>query len=95
MIAVSRTNRGLVRHNNEDSVLVREPDLFAIADGMGGADAGEVASYEAVHLLESSIFPRWTVQTFFPPWKRQSFGSIKRFSTLPVKKKHFPVWGLP
>ena len=53
MIAVSRTNRGLVRHNNEDSVLVREPDLFAIADGMGGADAGEVASYEAVHLLES------------------------------------------
>ena len=51
MIAVSRTNRGMVRPNNEDSILVREPDLYAIADGMGGADAGEVASYEAVHQL--------------------------------------------
>lgn len=30
MIAVSRTNRGLVRHNNEDSVLVREPDLLPL-----------------------------------------------------------------
>ena len=32
MIAVSRTNRGMVRPNNEDSILVREPDLYAIAD---------------------------------------------------------------
>ena len=45
MLAVSRTNRGLVRKNNEDSVLVRIPDLFAIADGMGGSEAGEIASY--------------------------------------------------
>ena len=51
MIAVTRTSRGLVRPKNEDSILVWEPDLYAIADGMGGADAGEVASYEAVQQL--------------------------------------------
>ena len=52
MLAVSRTNRGLVRKNNEDSVLVRIPDLFAIADGMGGSEAGEIASFEAVRRLQ-------------------------------------------
>ena len=52
MLAVSRTNRGLVRENNEDSVLVRIPDLFAIADGMGGSEAGEIASFEAVKRLQ-------------------------------------------
>ena len=67
MIAVSRTNRGLVRHNNEDSVLVREPDLFAIADGMGGADAGEVASYEAVHLWKARSFPGGPYKHSFLP----------------------------
>jgi protein phosphatase len=38
---LSRT--GHVRRNNEDSYLIRG-DLFMIADGMGGAAAGEVAS---------------------------------------------------
>jgi PPM family protein phosphatase len=37
------TQVGHVRHNNEDSYLIRG-DLFMIADGMGGAAAGEVAS---------------------------------------------------
>ena len=37
------TQTGHVRRNNEDSYLIRG-DLFMIADGMGGAAAGEVAS---------------------------------------------------
>jgi serine/threonine protein phosphatase PrpC len=37
------TRTGHVRRNNEDSYLIRG-DLFMIADGMGGAAAGEVAS---------------------------------------------------
>jgi serine/threonine protein phosphatase PrpC len=37
------TQTGHVRQNNEDSYLIRG-DLFMIADGMGGAAAGEVAS---------------------------------------------------
>ena len=43
---------GLTRQNNED-VWIAEPDigLFALADGMGGHKAGEVAAKEAVDEL--------------------------------------------
>ena len=40
---VTKTDHRPQRRNNEDA-FVREPPLFAIADGMGGAQAGEVAS---------------------------------------------------
>ncbi len=54
MIAVSKTNIGLVRNSNEDSVLVDLPDLFAIADGMGGYAAGEIASAETINVLRDA-----------------------------------------
>ena len=38
------TNVGKVRKNNEDSLLVIEPEIFVVADGMGGQAAGEIAS---------------------------------------------------
>lgn len=43
---------GRVRGHNEDRHLVRPP-LIAVADGMGGAQAGEVAAGMAVHALEA------------------------------------------
>jgi serine/threonine protein phosphatase PrpC len=41
------TDTGRQRRANEDSLLVRSP-LYVVADGMGGAQAGEVASSVAV-----------------------------------------------
>ena len=39
----ARADTGRKRRHNEDSYVVAPP-LFAVADGMGGAQAGEVAS---------------------------------------------------
>jgi len=45
LVSAGLTDVGLRRSNNEDAFLViPEMGLFAIADGMGGAAAGEVAS---------------------------------------------------
>ncbi|MEE0845978.1 MAG: Stp1/IreP family PP2C-type Ser/Thr phosphatase [Eggerthellaceae bacterium] len=46
----SRTDIGCVRDHNEDSLVVAPP-LFAVADGMGGHAAGEVASEIATTAL--------------------------------------------
>jgi protein phosphatase len=50
MEAAVRTDTGRRRRRNEDAY-VCEPPLFAIADGMGGAQAGEVASGLAAAVL--------------------------------------------
>ncbi|MDR2492318.1 MAG: Stp1/IreP family PP2C-type Ser/Thr phosphatase [Coriobacteriales bacterium] len=46
----ARTDVGCVRTHNEDSLIV-SPPLYAVADGMGGHAAGEVASEVAVQAL--------------------------------------------
>jgi protein phosphatase len=48
-----RTDTGRQRQANEDALFARAP-LFAVADGMGGAQAGEVASQIATEALEES-----------------------------------------
>ena len=49
----AKTDPGRKRRGNEDAFVCRPP-LFAIADGMGGAQAGEVASALAVEPLNES-----------------------------------------
>jgi protein phosphatase len=49
----SATDPGRKRRQNEDSFVVRPP-LFAIADGMGGAKAGEIASALAAGALNEA-----------------------------------------
>ncbi|MDQ2623095.1 MAG: protein phosphatase, partial [Actinomycetota bacterium] len=49
-----RTDVGRQRQANEDSYLARAP-LFVVADGMGGAQAGEVASLTAVQAFQSGL----------------------------------------
>lgn len=51
MLVGARSHRGMVREMNEDSILVK-PGLYAVADGMGGHNAGEVASATAVKMLD-------------------------------------------
>ena len=53
------TDPGMVRDHNEDSVIIVKNDegsyLMAIADGMGGHSAGEVASSIAIKYLEKNF----------------------------------------
>ena len=46
----SCTHVGCIRDHNEDNLLVSSP-LFAVADGMGGHEGGEIASEIAVQIL--------------------------------------------
>jgi PPM family protein phosphatase len=56
MEAYALTDRGCVRANNEDYCLVQpELGLYVLADGMGGAKAGERASRLAVDTVAETV----------------------------------------
>lgn len=51
-VSAGRSDRGNLRDRNEDAILVREDlGLWAVADGLGGHDAGDVASRTVVERL--------------------------------------------
>lgn len=51
-LSCGRTDTGMVRDHNEDAILERpEAGLWAVADGMGGHSAGDVASTMVVETL--------------------------------------------
>src|SRR3954467_1449961 len=49
-----KTDTGKQRNANEDSYFARAP-IFVVADGMGGAQAGEVASKGAADAFERDL----------------------------------------
>lgn len=58
MQAVGRTDQGMVRHINQDSIFISTtpvgplPSLFLVADGMGGHNAGDfVSKFLVEHLI--------------------------------------------
>ena len=75
------TDKGMLRETNEDDfgTAVRDvPDhptiLLAVADGMGGEDAGEVASRMVIHSLKQSFAELETVDGApYNEWVQQAF----------------------
>ncbi|MBV8665843.1 MAG: hypothetical protein JO269_05090, partial [Burkholderiaceae bacterium] len=58
---VSLSDTGMVRDLNEDSVTLRpELGVAVLADGMGGYNAGEVASSMAVSTVADGLVQNWT-----------------------------------
>ncbi len=59
MQGVSISKTGLVRSNNEDRVFCQpESGLFMVADGMGGAYGGEIASALAVEIMAQELLEK-------------------------------------
>jgi len=62
--AAGMTDKGLVRDNNEDAyALYNEaigalPNLYVVADGMGGHQCGEVASSKAIEYFLKKMIRR-------------------------------------
>src|SRR5947209_12375378 len=52
--SICKTDTGRQRRENEDSAIARAP-MFVVADGMGGARAGEVASEIAIESFQDGL----------------------------------------
>lgn len=56
LVSGSKSDRGLLRENNEDSFYVNDMlGVYVLADGMGGHDGGEIASNLVVQTLGKNL----------------------------------------
>jgi serine/threonine protein phosphatase PrpC len=73
------TDTGRQRQANEDALFASAP-LFAVADGMGGAQAGEVASQLATEALEQAGPERGAPESYLRGVVQEANGKIHAFA---------------
>ena len=100
MKSFSLTDVGQVRSQNQDYVYASEqpignlPNLFVLADGMGGHNAGDFASRCAVSVIEASVKKDMS----FNPIKIMRHAieeRMKRFMSWRKQMQEKPAWGQP
>ena len=93
MKSYSVTDVGQKRQVNQDYVFASEepvgnlPNLFVVADGMGGHKAGDFASSFAVQILLHTILEDENQM----PWKKQ----IEKFSKRRNSMRRWRAWEPP
>lgn len=88
------TDVGRVRQNNEDNfLLLPERFVFAVADGMGGARAGEVASKMAVDSLEEQAKSGTGPSALYDPKDAEASGDkVLTWISDAIRKSHKAIW---
>jgi serine/threonine protein phosphatase PrpC len=88
------TDIGRVRQNNEDNYLIMpERFIFAVADGMGGAKAGEVASAMALESLEEQAKNNPGPSDLYEPNGSDPNGDkVLNWIANAIKKSHKNIW---
>ncbi len=85
----ARTDRGRVRKNNEDFVAFdRDAQLAILADGMGGYNAGEVASAMATTFVRTEM-ARWLAQA----GKNAQIADVRKALEICVENANHAVLG--
>jgi PPM family protein phosphatase len=79
LLTASLTDAGRVRDHNEDCIESRaEIGLYVLADGMGGYNAGEVASGMATSLIADGLQQAWVPREMARLGRDQSKGMAER-----------------